>query len=76
MVDGAKFEKFINPDSLEVRPSCKIEPAVKELAAENKIQFERTGYFCVDSDTSAEKMVFNRTTGLRDTWAKVQKQSK
>ena len=73
MQDDAEFEKFLNPESLEVRDNCKIEPAVKELAPGDNIQFERTGYFCVDPDTSAEKMVFNRTTGLRDTWAKMNK---
>ena len=74
MAEDGYFESYVNKDSLEVRPNCKIEPAVKELAVEDKIQFERTGYFCVDKDTTPEKMVFNRTTGLRDTWAKVQKQ--
>jgi glutaminyl-tRNA synthetase len=68
------FKEFLNPDSLEVLPSCKIEPAVADLKPMDRIQFERLGYFCVDSDSTPEKMVFNRTVGLRDTWAKIQRQ--
>ncbi len=75
LAEDGVFESYVNKDSLEIRTNCKIEPAVKELGIEDKIQFERTGYFCVDKDTTPEKMVFNRTTGLRDTWAKVKNQN-
>jgi glutaminyl-tRNA synthetase len=68
------FKDLINPNSLEVLKSCKIEPKVKDLVPLDRIQFERLGYFCVDPDSTSEKMVFNRTVGLRDTWAKIQKQ--
>ena len=67
------YKELINPDSLEVLKSCKVEPALKELKPLDRFQFERIGYFCIDSDTSKEKLVINRTVGLRDTWAKVQK---
>jgi glutaminyl-tRNA synthetase len=70
------FKEFLNPDSLEVLPSCKIEPAAGKLKPMDRIQFERLGYFCVDPDSSDEKLVFNRTVGLRDTWAKIRKQQK
>jgi glutaminyl-tRNA synthetase len=68
------FKEFLNPNSLEVLPLCKIEPAVTDLKPMDRIQFERLGYFCVDSESTSEKLVFNRTVGLRDTWAKIQKQ--
>ncbi len=68
------FKEFLNPDSLEVLPSCKVEPAAGKLKPMDRVQFERLGYFCVDPDTTDEKLVFNRTVGLRDTWAKIQRQ--
>lgn len=72
---GKSFKDFINPDSLEVRKGCKVEPAVGELGAGDTFQFERLGYFCIDPDTSDDgRPVINRTVGLRDTWAKVKKQ--
>jgi glutaminyl-tRNA synthetase len=70
------FKEFLNPNSLEVLPFCKIEPAAMDLKPMDRIQFERLGYFCVDIDSKPEKLVFNRTVGLRDTWAKIQKQQK
>jgi glutaminyl-tRNA synthetase len=70
----ADFKDFINPNSLELLKSCKIEPGVKDLKPLARIQFERLGYFCVDPESTSEKLVFNRTVGLRDTWAKIQKQ--
>jgi glutaminyl-tRNA synthetase len=67
----------INPDSLEVLTDCQVEPGLASMTADDKIQFERQGYFCVDSKVSSpENPVFNRTVGLRDTWAKIQKQQK
>ena len=69
--DAANFAADLNPRSLEVLTGCKLEPA---LAADNSpepVQFERQGYFCRDLDSNPGQPVFNRTVGLRDTWAKV-----
>ncbi|MCK5290709.1 MAG: glutamine--tRNA ligase/YqeY domain fusion protein [Thermoplasmata archaeon] len=72
----ADFKDLINPDSSEVLRSCKVEPGVKDLKPFDRFQFERLGYFCVDPDTTSENLVLNRTVGLRDEWAKIQKQQK
>ncbi len=61
----------LNPESLEVIDEAKLEPALSEAALGTPVQFERLGYFCLDPDTTPDKPVFNRTVGLRDTWAKV-----
>jgi glutaminyl-tRNA synthetase len=71
--EGGDWKDNINPDSLEVLTACKIEPSLAGKEPSYRCQFERQGYFCVDPDTTPEKMVFNRTVGLRDTWAKIQK---
>lgn len=68
------FKEYINPDSLKILTSCKVESSVKNLKPLDRFQFERLGYFCIDSDTTKEKLVINRTITLRDTWAKIQKQ--
>ena len=66
------FKEFINPYSLSIIPDAKLEPFIKDSKAGDRFQFERQGYFCVDSKYSAkEKLVFNRTVTLKDTWAKV-----
>ena len=70
----ADFKDFLNPNSLEVLTSCKVEPTLQKLKPLDRFQFERQGYFCIDPDTTGEKLVINRTVGLRDTWAKIQKQ--
>ncbi|MBW8324750.1 MAG: glutamine--tRNA ligase/YqeY domain fusion protein [Prolixibacteraceae bacterium] len=73
--DGHKdvdFKEFMNHDSLQVLPKCYIEPFVKDAKALDHFQFERLGYFNIDPDSSSEKLVFNRTVQLKDTWAKVQ----
>ncbi len=70
--DGDKevdFKEYINPNSLEVINGF-VEPSLQLAQPEDKFQFQRLGYFCVDKDSSAEKIVFNKTVGLRDTWAK------
>jgi glutaminyl-tRNA synthetase len=67
------FKDFLNPHSLEVLDECKVEPAVSSLKPFDRFQFERLGYFCVDSETTPSKLVLNRTVELRDTWAKIQK---
>ncbi len=65
------FMEFVNPDSLKVIKGF-LEPSLKNSKVEDRVQFQRLGYFCVDSDSTAEKLVFNKTVGLRDTWAKIQ----
>ena len=69
--EGQDFTDNLNPDSLEVRPVCYVEPSLKGAEVGHVVQFERLGYFCVDPDSSDEKLVLNRTITLRDTWAKV-----
>ena len=66
------FKEFLNPNSLEILKSCKVEPTLRNLKPLDRFQFERLGYFCIDPDTTENKLVINRTVGLRDTWAKVQ----
>jgi len=68
------FKDFIDPDSLKILKKCKVDAAVKKLKPLDRFQFERRGYFCIDSDTTEDKLVINRTVSLRDTWAKIQKQ--
>lgn len=65
------FKEYINPNSLEVITGY-LEPGLKEAKAGERFQFQRLGYFCVDPDTTSQKIVFNKTVGLRDTWAKVE----
>jgi len=71
--EGSNFKDFISPDSLEVIQAAKLEPSVAGAPAGTRYQFERLGYFCADPDSRPDKMVFNRTVTLRDTWAKVAK---
>jgi glutaminyl-tRNA synthetase len=66
------FKEFLNPDSLKVAKGCMVEPALRALSPQERFQFERLGYFCIDRDTSPGHLVINKTIGLRDTWAKVQ----
>jgi glutaminyl-tRNA synthetase len=68
------FKDLINPNSMEILKSCKVEPGVKDLKPFDRFQFERLGYFCMDPDTTNENLVLNRTVGLRDEWARIQKQ--
>ena len=71
------FKSYLNPLSLETLKSCRVEPGLKGAAAGSLYQFERLGYFAVDSaDSTEEKPVFNRTVTLRDTWAKIEKAKK
>ena len=71
--EGEDFKDSLNPNSLEILTSCRVEPSLAGAAPGSIYQFERQGYFCVDPDSSAGKLVFNRTVSLRDTWAKVEK---
>lgn len=68
--EGETFLDYINPDSVVVRTGF-IEPSLQSASAGDRFQFERVGYFCVDPDSKPGKMVFNRTVGLKDTWAKI-----
>jgi glutaminyl-tRNA synthetase len=61
----------LNPASLEVLTGCLLEPALLQAPIGEAVQFERMGYFCADPDGTPDRPVFNRTVGLRDTWAKV-----
>jgi glutaminyl-tRNA synthetase len=67
----SNFTADLNPDSLEVLTDSRIEPTLAGSNSDEPIQFERQGYFSVDQDSTAGQLVFNRTVGLRDTWAKV-----
>ena len=74
--DETDFRAHINPRSLELLTSCRVEPSLAGARPGSRYQFERLGYFCVDPDSCPEKLVFNRTVSLRDAWAKIQKQQK
>ena len=65
------FIAELNPDSLEVLTDCRLEPALAAANSDDPVQFERQGYFCRDPDSAPGRLVFNRTVGLRDTWARV-----
>ncbi|MBK5721059.1 glutamine--tRNA ligase/YqeY domain fusion protein [Dysgonomonas sp. Marseille-P4677] len=68
--DERDFKELLNPDSLKVLRGCKMEAYLKNAVAGDKFQFQRTGYFCVDKDSTLDNMVFNRTVSLKDSWAK------
>ena len=74
--EGQDFTANLNPNSLEVVRGCKLEPSLRAAAPGARYQFERLGYFCVDLDSKPEKLVFNRTAALRDTWARIEKREK
>jgi glutaminyl-tRNA synthetase len=71
--EGADWKVNLNPNSETVLTSAKLEPSVKNAAAGTHYQFERQGYFTVDKDTTPTRLVFNRSVGLKDSWAKEQK---
>jgi glutaminyl-tRNA synthetase len=70
---GENWKEFINPNSLEVLQHCKVEPCLATAKVQDRFQFERLGYFCVDADSKEGSLVFNRAVTLRDTWAKIEK---
>ena len=76
VAEGQDFTANLNPNSLEVVKSAKLEPSLRDAKPGSRYQFERLGYFAVDPDTTPQKLVFNRTVALRDTWAKIEKKSK
>jgi glutaminyl-tRNA synthetase len=73
---GDDINSIVNPNSLEVRMDCALEPALADVKVGDKFQFERNGYFCADPDSAPGKPVFNRTVTLKDTWAKIDKSNK
>jgi len=75
--DGAEFSDYLNPKSLQRLKSCKVEPGLADAAPGNRFQFLRQGYFCVAAEAAGSgKLIFNRTTTLRDSWAKIQRAEK
>jgi glutaminyl-tRNA synthetase len=74
--EGEVFTANLNPHSLEVLSGAKLEPSLRTASAGDRFQFERLGYFCVDPDSAAGTPVFNRTVGLKDTWAKIEQREK
>lgn len=70
--EGKDWLDNINPNSLEILSNCYIEPTMCGAKLQTTVQFERLGYFCVDKDSTKDKLVFNRTVTLKDTWAKIQ----
>jgi glutaminyl-tRNA synthetase len=74
--EGKDFLSNLNPNSLEILTDGKLEPSLATANTGDRFQFERLGYFCVDPDTTTERLVFNRTVALRDTWAKIENRDK
>ena len=75
--DGHDFKSNLNPDSLEILKGCYVERSLSDAKPGLTYQFERQGYFCVDSKNSKDgRMIFNRTISLRDTWAKIEKSNR
>ncbi|RKY75509.1 glutamine--tRNA ligase [candidate division KSB1 bacterium] len=70
------FKENLNPDSLIVLKSCKLEPNLADVKPGQRMQFERKGYFCVDPDSTTSNLIFNRTVPLKDSWAKLEKAEK
>ncbi|HOP78806.1 MAG TPA: glutamine--tRNA ligase/YqeY domain fusion protein [Thermogutta sp.] len=70
--EGLDWRANLNPNSLEIIPNAKLERSLAGAPVGSRYQFERLGYFCVDPDSTPEKLVFNRTVTLKDTWAKIQ----
>ncbi|HVB37260.1 MAG TPA: glutamine--tRNA ligase/YqeY domain fusion protein [Vicinamibacterales bacterium] len=74
--DGHDFTEYLNPGSLETLTGCQVEPGLAGALPGYRCQFERLGYFCVDSDSTDGRLVFNRTVSLRDTWARIEEKQK
>ena len=69
--EGGDWKTNLNANSQEVLPTCYVEPSIQDAAAGHRVQFERLGYFCVDPNSTPERLVFNRTVTLKDAWAKI-----
>jgi glutaminyl-tRNA synthetase len=74
--EGKTFLDYLNPNSLQVVEHCKAEPSLASAQVGDVFQFERKGYYCVDIDSTAERLVFNLAVGLRDSWAKIEGEQK
>ncbi len=70
---GDDWKSFLNPHSMDVVRSCRLEPALGGAKPQDRFQFERLGYFCVDDDSTPQRLIINRAVTLRDTWAKIEK---
>ncbi|RYF45811.1 MAG: glutamine--tRNA ligase, partial [Cytophagaceae bacterium] len=68
--EAGDFKEYINPDSLTVIPNAYIEPALAASKPGDRFQFLRKGYFCADTESTPDHLVFNRTVGLKDSWGK------
>ena len=75
MEEGQDVLDNLNPNSLEILTGAKLEPSLANAKLEDRFQFERVGYFCLDPDSTAGKLVFNRTLPLKDSWAKIEKKA-
>jgi glutaminyl-tRNA synthetase len=73
VAEGVDWKGTVNPASLEVVSEARVEPGLRSVEPEQRFQFERLGYFCVDPDSTAAKPVFNRIVSLKDTWARIEK---
>jgi glutaminyl-tRNA synthetase len=73
--DGTDFKSHLNTESLVIRTNCMLEPGLKSATPEDRFQFLRQGYFCLDRESTPVHMIFNRTATLRDTWAKIEKKT-
>jgi glutaminyl-tRNA synthetase len=71
--EEGEIKDYINPDNLKIVSKAYIEKALLDAKPEDRFQFLRLGYFCLDKDSNADHLVFNRTVGLKDSWAKEQK---
>jgi glutaminyl-tRNA synthetase len=75
LAEGQDVLDNLNPNSLEILTGAKLEPSLVDAKLEDRFQFERVGYFCLDSDSTEGKLVFNRTLPLKDSWAKIEKKA-
>ncbi len=73
MEEGKDYKDYLNPDSRKILTECFVEPSLQNSQVMDRFQFLRHGYFCIDYDSRPEKLVFNRTVSLKDTWAKMQR---
>ena len=72
---GRDYRTVLNPGSVERLQGCRVEPALQGAVIGQRFQFERQGYFCVDPDSTGQRLIFNRTVALRDSWSKLEKKS-
>jgi glutaminyl-tRNA synthetase len=73
--EGGSYLDNLNPNSLEIISDAKLEPSLASAKIDDRYQFERVGYFCLDRDSAPGKLVFNRTLPLKDGWAKIEKKA-